>query len=95
MEYDMMSAEMHFLYLLNSELLKLQKYIVVGGKFYYVHVHCYFNFVIIGDLYVTKRHAWEKTSIGSTTIIFVIDQNSQNVVRKSILEENNSITTKQ
>jgi len=77
----MMSAEMHFLYLLNSKLLKLQMYIFVGGKFYYVHVHCYFNFVIIGDLYVTKgMHGKKLQLVAMYTIIFVIDQTSQNVI---------------
>ena len=81
MEYDRMSAEMHFLYLLNLKLLKLQKYIVVGGKFYNVHVHCYFNFVIIGDLYVTKSmHGKKLQLVDMYTIIFVIDQTSQNVI---------------
>ena len=76
MEYDRMSAEMHFPYLLNSKLLKLQKW---GQN--YVHVHCYFNFVIIGDLYVTKgMHGKKLQLVAMYTIIFVIDQTSQNVI---------------
>ena len=69
-----------FSLLTELETLEIAK---VGRKYYYVrkYVHCYFNLVIFGDLYVTKSmHGKKLQLVDMYTIIFVIDQTSQNVI---------------